>query len=198
MKVLVACEWSGRVRDAFAKRGHNAWSCDVLPTERPGNHIQDSILEHSVVKRGWDVIIAFPDCTFLTVSGARWNHEEWREEAQLAALHFVKAIWKFPVPKLAIENPVGRLSSLWRGPTQIIQPHQFGEDASKNTCLWLRGLPPLLAVGVQIAPRIVDGRRRWANQTDSGQNKLTPSPERARMRGETYEGIADAMAQQWG
>jgi hypothetical protein len=185
MRVLVACEFSGRVRDAFARRGHDAWSCDIRPSEAPGNHIQDSILEQSVVKRGWDAVIAFPDCTFLTVSGARWNHEEWREEAQLAALHFVKSIWKFPVAKLAIENPVGRLSSLWRGPTQIIQPWQFGHGETKGTCLWLRGLPPL------VPTQIAEGRHGavW---------REPPGPERKKNRSRTYEGIAEAMAEQWG
>jgi hypothetical protein len=185
VKVLVACEFSGRVRDAFARRGHDAWSCDIRPSESPGNHIQDGILEHSVVKRGWDAVIAFPDCTFLTVSGARWNHEEWREEAQLAALHFVKAIWRFPVPKLAIENPVGRLSSLWRGPTQIIQPWQFGHGETKGTCLWLRGLPPL------VPTQIAEGRHGavW---------REPPGPDRKKNRSRTYEGIANAMADQWG
>jgi hypothetical protein len=185
VRVLIACEFSGRVRDAFARRGHDAWSCDIRPSEAPGNHIQDSILEQSVVKRGWDAVIAFPDCTFLTVSGARWNHEEWREEAQLAALHFVKSIWKFPVAKLAIENPVGRLSSLWRGPTQIIQPWQFGHGETKGTCLWLRGLPPL------VPTQIAEGRHGavW---------REPPGPDRKKNRSRTYEGIAEAMAEQWG
>jgi hypothetical protein len=185
MRVLVACEFSGRVRDAFARHGHDAWSCDILPTEAPGNHIQDSILEQSVVKRDWDMVIAHPDCTFLTVSGARWNHEEWREEAQLAALHFVKSIWKFPVPRMAIENPVGRLSSLWRGPTQVIQPWQFGHGEIKAPCLWLRGLQPL------VPTEIVDGRKPVVHHE-------SPGPERKKNRSRTLPGIAEAMATQWG
>jgi hypothetical protein len=187
MKVLVACEFSGCVRDAFARRGHDAWSCDVRPSEAPGNHIQDSILEHSVVNRGWDLMIAHPDCTFLTVSGAKWMSIEWREEAQLAALHFVKALWKFPVPRIAIENPVGRLSSLWRGPTQTVQPWQFGDNESKATCLWLRGLPPLVPT---ITMKPADVKETVFNEP--------PGPDRKKNRSRTYLGLADAFAEQWG
>lgn len=187
MRVLVACEFSGRVRDAFARRGHDAWSCDIRPSEAPGNHIQDSILEQSVVNRGWDMMIAHPDCTFLTVSGARWNHAEWREEAQLAALHFVKSLWKFPVPKVAIENPVGRLSSLWRGPTQTVQPWQFGDNETKATCLWLRGIPPLMPLVVEPPANITASV--W---------REPPGPDRKKNRSRTYLGIAEAMAAQWG
>lgn len=184
MRVLVACEFSGRVRDAFARRGHDAWSCDFLPSETPGNHIQDNVLSHEVVGRGWDLMIAHPDCTFLAVSGARWNHAEWREEAQLAALHFVKALWRFPVERVCIENPVGRLSSLWRGPTQTIQPWQFGDGEVKATCLWLRGLPPLEPTN------IVDGRKPTVHFE-------SPGPDRKKNRSRTYAGIAEAMAEQW-
>lgn len=184
MKVLVACEFSGTVRDAFAALGHDAWSCDLLPSESPGNHIQGSVLDCAVVKRGWDLMIAHPDCTFLTVSGARWMSEEWREEAQLAALHFVKSLWKFPVRHIAIENPVGRLSSLWRGPAQTIQPWQFGHGETKGTCLWLKNLPPLTPT------EIVEGRegKVW---------KEPPGKERKKNRSRTFPGIARAMAEQW-
>lgn len=187
MRILVACEFSGRVRDAFARRGHDAWSCDIRPSEAPGNHIQDSILEHSVVNRGWDLMIAHPDCTFLTVSGARWNNIEWREEAQLAALHFVKALWKFPVPRVAIENPIGRLSSLWRGPTQTIQPWMFGDNETKATCLWLRGLPELVPI-VSEKPEGVEASV-W---------REPPGPDRKKNRSRTYQGVAEAFAEQWG
>lgn len=187
MKVLVACEFSGRVRDAFARRGHDAWSCDVRPSEAPGNHIQDTILEHKVVNRGWDLMVAHPDCTFLAVSGARWNHAEWREEAQLAALHFVKALWRFPVPRVAIENPVGRLSSLWRGPTQTVQPWMFGDNESKATCLWLRGLPPLISAITEEPAEVQQSV--W---------RETPGEERKKNRSRTLHGLADAMAEQWG
>lgn len=191
MRVLVACESSGRVREAFRARGHDAWSCDILPTEIPGNHFQDSIFNVKIVKAGWDLMIAHPDCTFLTVSGARWMSEEWREEALLMGLHTVKSLWKFPIPRIAIENPVGRLSSLWRGPDQTIQPHQYwggeaGKGEVKATCLWLRGLQPLL-------PTTPDETGRhpacWLEP---------PSAQRKRNRSRTYPGIADAMADQWG
>lgn len=185
MRVLVACEFSGIVRDAFTKRGHDAWSCDILPSERPGNHLQSSILNCEVVNRGWDLMIAHPDCTFLTVSGNRWASEEWREEAKLAALHFIKSLWKFPIQRIGIENPVGRLSSLWRGPDQIIQPWEFGHGEVKKTCLWLKNLVPLEATN------IVEGR-------EARVHKEPPSPDRAKNRSRTYQGIADAMADQWG
>lgn len=187
MKVLVACEFSGRVRDAFARRGHDAWSCDIRPSETSGNHIRDSILEQSVVNRGWDMMIAHPDCTFLAVSGARWNHAEWREEAQLAALHFVKALWRFPIEKVAIENPIGRLSSLWRGPTQTVQPWMFGDDETKATCLWLRGLPPLVP-DVPEPPAVIRSTV-WHEP---------PGPERKKNRSRTFGGLAEAFAAQWG
>lgn len=184
MKVLVAMEFSGIVRDAFIERGHQAVSCDLLPTERPGPHIQGSVFDVHVVNGGWDLMIAHPDCTFLTVSGARWMGEEWRQETLLMALHAVKALWKFPVPRVAIENPVGRLSSLWRGPDQYIQPWQFGHGETKSTGLWLRGLPQLKPTN------IVDGRngRVW---------KEAPSPERKKNRSRAYAGIASAMADQY-
>ena len=144
MKVLVACEFSGIVRDAFAAKGHDAWSCDYRDTERPGNHYQCSVLSHDIVNQGWDLMIAHPDCTYLTVSGARWMNLEWRQEAQMSALLFVKSLWKYPIDRIAIENPVGKLSSLWRGPDQIVEPYHFGDPYKKATCLWLKNLPPLI------------------------------------------------------
>ncbi len=185
VKVLVACEFSGIVRDAFTAAGHEAWSCDYRPTERPGNHIQGSVLEHEIVTRGWDLMIAHPDCTYLAVSGAKHMSIEWREEAQLAALHFVKALWKFPIARIAIENPIGRLSSLWRGPTQIVEPFHFGDPFKKATCLWLKNLPTL-------TPTNDLGKGRQACW------KEPPGPDRKKNRARTYQGIADAMAQQWG
>lgn len=143
MNVLIACEFSGIVRDAFHRRGHNAWSCDILPTEKQGNHFHCSILSQEILKRKWDLMIAHPDCTFLTVSGARWMKIPWRKEAKLFSLHFVKALWKFPIKRIAIENPVGVLSTLWMPPTQVIHPWQFGHGEKKTTCLWLKNLPPL-------------------------------------------------------
>lgn len=197
MRVLVACEFSGVVRDAFAARGHDAWSCDYLPCERGGQHIQGDVLDVRVIKRGWDLMIAHPDCTFLTVSANAWAGEEWRVEARLAAMHFVRALWNLPIPRVAIENPVGVLSTFWRRSDQTIQPNQFGHDASKQTCLWLKNLPPLRPTQF-VEPRYIDGKPRWGNQTDSGQNKLGPSDDRWKLRAETYAGIADAMAEQWG
>jgi hypothetical protein len=185
LRVLVACEFSGIVRDAFIARGHDAWSCDFLPTERPGPHFQGSVFDVRIINKGWDLMIAHPDCTFLTVSGNRWAHEEWRQEALLSALHTVKALWKFPVDRIGIENPIGRLSSLWRGPDQYIQPYQFGHGERKATGLWLKNLPTLIPTNE------VEGReqRVW---------KETPGPERKKNRSRTYQGIAEAMAAQWG
>jgi hypothetical protein len=197
VRVLVACECSGIVRDAFVRRGHDAVSCDLLPTERPGNHIQGSVLDHDIANGGWDLMIAFPDCTFLTVSANSWAGAEWRIEARLAAMHFVRSLWAFPVPRIAIENPVGVLSTFWRRPDQQIQPNEYGHDASKSTCLWLRNLPQLVGTK-KVEPRIVNGKPRWGNQTDSGQNRLGPSDDRWIERARTYEGIAEAMADQWG
>lgn len=197
MKVLIACECSGVVRRAFRARGHEAWSCDLLPAMDGGEHIQGSVIDHDVVKLGWDMMIAHPDCTFLTVSANAWAGAEWRMEARLWAIAFVRTLWAYPIPRICIENPVGVLPTIWRRWTQMIQPHQFGHDASKETCLWLKGLPPLTATK-HVEPRMVNGKPRWANQTDSGQNKLTPSDDRWLKRAETYEGIADAMAEQWG
>lgn len=185
MKVLVACEFSGIVREAFKSKGHDAWSCDYLPSEKPGQHYQCSVLSNEIVNRGWDLLIAHPDCTFLAGSGARWMGIEWRQEAQLSALFFVKALWKFPVDKIAIENPVGKLSSLWRNPDQIIEPYYFGDPFKKATCLWLKNLPQL----------------QKTNDLGNGDQacwKEPPSPERRKNRSRTYQGIAQAMADQWG
>src|SRR5262245_9279450 len=129
MKVLIACECSGIVREAFRRRGHDAISVDVLPSERPGNHIQGSVLAQNLAGGGFDLMIAFPDCTFLTISANAWAHAEWRVEARLQALHFVRALWAFPIPRIAIENPVGVLATFWRKPDQSIQPYEYGHDA---------------------------------------------------------------------
>jgi hypothetical protein len=185
MRVIVGCERSGIVRDAFIALGHDAVSCDIAPSERPGPHIQDTILSAAIWKQKWDLGIFHPDCTFLTVSGARWMREEWREEAQLSALHFVKALWKLPLAKIAIENPVGKLASLWHGADQIIQPFHFGDPFRKTTCLWLKNLPRLTAT----------------NDLGTGEQacwKEAPGPQRKMNRSRTYPGIAAAMAEQWG
>lgn len=201
LKVLVACEFSGIVRDAFAALGHDAWSCDLLPSERPGNHIQGDVL--TVLSDGWDLMIAHPPCTYLSNSGVRHlyvdgkkekgrNEARWRS-MELAA-EFFRKLLDAPIPRLAIENPVmhryGK-TIIGREQNQTIQPYQFGEDASKATCLWLKNLPPLV-------PTDVIKKARYANQTASGQNKLAPSPDRWKDRSRTYEGIAAAFAYQWG
>lgn len=195
-KVLVACEYSGVVRDAFRAAGHDARSCDLLPTEAPGMHYQCDVLE--ILGEPWDLMIAHPPCTYLCSSGLHWNKRR-PERAALTeqALAFVRALLDAPIARVALENPIGCISTRIRRPTQTIQPWQFGHDASKATCLWLKNLPKLTPTQL-IPPRIVNGKRRWANQTDSGQNKLAPSEDRWKIRSETYAGIAAAMADQWG
>jgi site-specific DNA-cytosine methylase len=196
VKVLVACEKSGVVRDAFLRTGHEAWSCDVQPAEpSPYDHMHlyGDVLDQ--LDEGWDLMIAHPPCTHLAVSGSRWFKDKLYE--QLAALQFVRRLMEAPIARICIENPVGVISTNIRKPDQYIQPWQFGHDASKKTGLWLKNLPPLEPTEL-VEPRIVDGRKRWANQTDSGQNRLGPSPTRAEERSRTYTGIAQAMAEQWG
>ena len=196
MKVLIACEFSGTVRDAFARRGHDAMSCDLLPTEKDGPHYQGSVFD--IINDGWDLMIAHPPCTYLSSSGQHWNKRRPERAAQTEeAIQFFMALANAPIPQIAIENPVGCISTRWRKPDQIIQPHQFGHDASKATCLWLKGLDTLWPTTIVI-PRMVNGRPRWGNQTDSGQNKLGPSADRWAIRSLTYPGIAEAMAEQWG
>ena len=184
MRVLVACEFSGIVRDAFNARGHNATSCDLLPSETTGNHLQgdiDSVLQAYPVK--WDLLIAFPPCTHLAVSGARWFKEKRAEQAD--SIRFVRMLMDAPVERIAIENPIGILSTAIRKPDQIIQPWQFGHGETKATCLWLRNLPLLKPTN------IVEGRH--------GRVHLEPpGPDRWKNRSRTYTGIARAMAEQWG
>lgn len=210
MRVLVGCEHSGIVREAFRKRGHDAYSCDLLPAmDGSKNHLQGDVMGY--LGEQWDLAIFHPDCTYLAVS-AEWAYGDGpyhqkvksetlvgaaRREARKAAVAFVKQLLGSPINRIAIENPIGHLSTAIGKPQQIIQPHQFGHDASKATCLWLRGLLPLQPTE-QIPPRIVNGRPRWANQTDSGQNRLSPSNDRWAKRAQTYPGIAAAMANQWG
>jgi hypothetical protein len=195
MMVLVACEFSGTVRNAFTRKGHYAWSCDLLPTESPGNHYEGDVMD--VLHDGWDLLIAHPDCTYLCSSGMHWTTRGLRDP-QLTedAVNFFMRLWNAPIKHIAIENPVGVMSKRLRKPDQYIQPYEYGHDASKKTGLWLKNLPTLKPT-YHIEPRIVDGRRRWGNQTDSGQNKLTPSPDRWKERAKTYQGWADAMAEQW-
>lgn len=195
MRVLVACEFSGTVRDAFTDRGHYAMSCDLLPSESPGEHYQGDVRD--LLDCQWDLMIAHPPCTYLCSSGLHWNgRTPGRQALTDDALEFVRELLAAPIPRIALENPVGCISTRIRKFDQAIQPYQFGHDASKKTCLWLKNLPPLQPTQM-IAPRIVNGRSRWANQTDSGQNKLPPSKNRWALRSETYAGIAKAMADQW-
>ena len=181
MRVLVACEFSGIVRDAFSSMGHDAWSCDILPSEKPGNHIQDDVL--TILNNGWDMMIAHPPCTHLAVSGARWFKNKKQEQKE--ALDFVKNLMDAPIDKIAIENPISIISSHIRKPDQIIQPWQFGHGETKATCLWLKNLPKLTA------SNIVNGR-------DPRVHWESPGPDRAKKRSRTYAGIASAMADQWG
>jgi hypothetical protein len=196
MKILVACEYSGTVRDAFIRGGHEAMSCDLLPTDAPGPHYQGDVMD--VINDGWDLMVAHPPCTYLSVSGMHWTTRGLRDPKLTEdALEFVRQLMAAPIPRIALENPISVISSRIRKPDQIITPYQFGHDASKKTCLWLKGLP-LLRPTQFIEPRIVNGKPRWGNQTDSGQNKLPPSADRWKIRSETYTGIANAMADQWG
>ena len=196
MRVLVACEYSGRVRDAFIAAGHEALSCDLLPTDSPGPHYKGDVRD--VLYDGWDLMVAHPPCTYLSVSGMHWTTRGLRDPRLTEdALSFVKLLMEAPIHKIAIENPVSVISSRIRKPDQVVNPYEFGHDASKKTCLWLKNLP-LLAPTQLVQPRVVNGKRRWGNQTDTGQNKLAPSADRWKVRSTTYQGIADAMAAQWG
>ena len=196
MKVLVACEYSGTVRDAFIAQGHDAMSCDLLPSDKPGPHFQGNVFD--IIDQGWDLMLAFPPCTYICSSGMHWTTRGLRDP-QLTedALEFVRRLLDAPIEKIALENPIGAISSRIRRPDQIIQPWQFGEDASKSTCLWLKNLPLLKPTKI-IEPKVSDkGKKIWGNQTPSGQNKLGPSADRWKLRSKTFQGIADAMAAQW-
>jgi len=192
-RILVACEFSGAVRDQFAARGHDAWSCDLLPTETAGNHIQGNVLD--ILHDGWDMMIAHPPCTYLASSGIHWNKRRpGRAQLTEDALEFVQTLLAAPIPHIALENPIGVISTRIRKPDQIIQPWQFGHDASKATCLWLKNLPVLTPTNVLPGGRTA----RRANQTASGQNNVPPGPNQWKIRSLTYMGIAQAMAEQWG
>jgi len=211
MKVLIACEFSGIVRDAFATRGHDAWSCDLLDTERPGNHIKGDVLkllaEDILAGEKWDMLIVFPPCTHLAVSGARWFKEKRADGRQQEAINFFLTLAMAPCDRIAIENPIGIMSTVWRKPDQIIQPWQFGDKVQKATCLWLKNLPPLEPTKIvdrgliYVDPR---GKSHGGAFTMRAKRAYSPlmllpnSEERWKIRSRTFQGIADAMAQQWG
>ena len=181
MKVLIGCEFSGVVRDAFTRQGHDATSCDLLPTEAEGEHYQGDLLE--ILDQGWDLAIFHPPCTHLAVSGARWFKDKRKEQAE--ALEFVWQLLDSPIDKIALENPISVISTHIRKPDQIIQPWQFGHGETKATCLWLKGLPLLKPTD------IVEGR-------EAKIHRMPPSKDRWKLRSITYQGVADAMAGQWG
>ena len=187
MNVLIACEFSGRVRDAFVRRGHNAISCDLLPSDSDyAPHIQGDvirILNPAAPFRSWDLMIAHPPCTYLAVSGARWFKD--RQKEQKRAIKFFISLINAPIEKIAVENPISIMSTKYRKPDQIIQPWMFGHGETKATCLWLKNLPKLQPAN------IVTGREQRVH-------KMSPSSDRSKLRGITYQGIANAMAEQWG
>lgn len=202
MKVLIACEFSGTVREAFAARGHDAWSCDLEPTDIPGQHYQGDVLEF--INDGWDMMIAHPPCTYLTVTGNKWFKPEYkdrfptRQQDRQDAINFFMSLVNAPIDKIAIENPIGIMSTMYRKPNQIIHPWQFGHEASKSTCLWLKGLPNLQPTDIVDKGEFVtykSGKRmtKWYADAASKSPK-----ERAKIRNTTFQGIADAMAEQWG
>jgi hypothetical protein len=182
MKILVACEFSGIVREAFAAKGHDAWSCDLLPSEKPGNHYQDTITD-VVWMEDWDLGIFHPPCTHLAVSGARWFNDKQKEQKD--AIDFFMALVNAPIPKICVENPISIMSTVYRKPDQIIQPWWFGHGETKATCLWLKGLPKL------VPTEIVEGRKPRVHYE-------SPGKDRWKNRSRTLQGIANGMAEQWG
>jgi hypothetical protein len=194
MRVLVACEYSGRVRNAFLAQGHDAWSCDLLPSDDNSKfHIQGDVVP--LLNQGWDLLIAHPPCTYLCNSGVSWLHRtEGRWEKMVEGAEFFSLFWQADIPKICVENPIMHKYAkeiIGASQTQSVQPWQFGDDASKRTCLWLKGLPELQPTDVII-------KDRYANQTPSGRCNLPPSKDRWKLRSVTYQGIANAMAEQWG
>ena len=193
MKILIACEYSARVREAFAVKGHDAWSCDIIDTDVPGNHIKSDVLNY--LDRKWDMMIAHPPCTYICNSGVSWLHRtKGRWEKMVEGANFFKKLLEAPIKKIVIENPVMHKYAreiIGRKQDQTIQPWQYGEDASKRTCLWLKNVSNLKPTNIII-------KDRYANQTPSGQSNLPPSKDRGKIRSKTYLGIAKAMADQWG
>ncbi len=211
MKILIACEYSGRVRDAFLAKGHDAMSCDILPTESPGPHYQGDVMD--IINNGWDMMIAFPPCTYLTTTGNIWMLPKWiarfpgRVQKRIEAINFFMNLYEADIPKVALENPRGIMSTEFRKPDQIIHPNYFGDEARKMTCLWLRGLPKLLhyesdtlfnkKTHVHPGESILDKQGRpmskWYHDTF-----WLPPGERTKARNRTFPGIANTMAEQWG
>jgi len=183
MKILIACEFSGIVRDEFTKLGHDAVSCDLMDTEKLGKHYKGDVLD--IINNGYDMIVGFPPCTHLAVSGARWFKEKQKDGRQQQGINFFMKLIKATSKKIAIENPISIMSTIYRKPDQIIQPWQFGHGETKATCLWLKNLPLLKPTNV------VEGR-------EARIHKMPPSKNRAKLRSVTYIGIAKAMAEQWG
>lgn len=214
MRILVACEYSGRVRNELLAMGHDAMSCDYEPPMTPGPHYRGDVME--IIGDGWDGMIAHPPCTYITAACAwAFNDPDFdrypgvgyhqrvkpdtltgqaRRDAREAAAAFVIALWDTPIPRVIIENPKGSLSRMWRKPDQIVHPWEFGDDASKETHFWIRGCAPVRPDCRPFQPRIVNGKRRWSNQTDTGQNRLSPGADRWKLRSATYPGIARALA----
>lgn len=191
MKILVACEYSGIVRDAFTAKGHDATSCDLLPSDTPGKHYQGDVLD--ILDQGWDLMVAHPPCTDLAVSGAAWFKEKIADGRQQRALDFVQKLLDAPIPKIALENPVSVISSRIRKPDQIIQPYMFGHLEQKTTCLWLKGLPELAETN-----NVKDEMLKLPRNIRERLHYLPPSKDRWKFRSTTFQGIADAMAEQWG
>lgn len=191
MRILVACEYSGTVRDAFIKQGHDAMSCDLLPTDVQGPHYQGDVFD--IIGDGWDMIIAHPPCTDLAVSGSRWFEKKRQDGRQQTAIDFFMTFARCGIPRICIENPVSIMSTVWRKPDQVIHPWMFGHPEQKATCLWLSGLPKLVETKnvreqMMALPKSQRERIHYAS----------PKPDRWKIRSKTYQGVADAMAQQWG
>lgn len=195
MKVLIACEFSGTVRDAYLSQGHDAMSADLLPSDTAGPHYQGDVLD--IISDGWDLMIAHPPCTYLANSGVSWLHrQDGRWPKMRDGAQFFKALLDAPIDRIAVENPVMHkyaVEIIGRKHDQTVQPYQFGHPESKRTCLWLKNLPPLVPTDILSTPE----SGKWDNQTPTGQNKLGPSPDRWKLRSKTYTGIAEAMSTQW-
>lgn len=190
--MLVACESSGTVRDAFTELGHDAASCDLLPSETPGKHYQGNVLD--ILGEGWDLMIAHPPCTHLAVSGARWFPAKREDGRQQAGIDFFMAMVNAPIPKIAVENPVSIMSSVYRRPDQVIQPWWFGDPAFKATCFWMKGLPKLVPTNKLVPPQ----KGSPEHKSWSAIHRAPPGKDRWRIRSKTFPGIARALAEQWG